>query len=260
MQQYTELLDLVLREGEANISRNGIRFGVRGAMFQHDLKQGFPAVTTKQLAFSRVASELCWFLNGGTNITDLHEWDNHIWDQNAKEDGDVGPLYGYQWRSFNGEIDQIYNALVMLQENPRSSRNVVTAWNPLQLEEMSLPPCHFAFQLHSDGLHLDLTAFMRSADICVGVPFNIASYGLLCHLFGQVVGLLPRKLTLLFSDIHIYEEHMPLAYEQVKRTSYDLPTLKIDPIIPPDLTGLQPSQFSLLGYKCHPPIKYRMIP
>lgn len=259
-QQYNELVKRIITLGRMVNTRNGNRLTAYGAQLRFPLDEGFPILTTKKVAFRLVASELCWFLNGGTNTAQLHEWDNHIWDANADENGELGPIYGYQWRSYGGSgLDQIARSIDLLRKAPASTRNVVIAWNPIDMDKMKLPPCHFGFQLHVDGDYLHLQASMRSVDVMVGLPFNISSYALLCHLFAKAVNLYPGELIMDLGNIHIYEPHIENANIQVEREPYALPALLIDSPIPGDLRSINPNQFSLYGYSYHPSLKYQMI-
>lgn len=241
-------------------TRNGNRQTVYGAQLRFDLTQGFPAVTTKRLAWRQVCAELCWFLNGRTDLQYLHDRSCHIWDANADDDGNLGKIYGYQWRNFNGQgLDQIQRSIDLLRKAPASTRNVVTAWNPLQMDDMKLPPCHWGFQLHSFDGKLIMQASQRSVDLALGEPFNIASYALLCHLFARIADLEPTELIMDLGNVHIYESHIDGMIEQCKREPLPLPTLRVTGDISPDLRNLEPDQFVLDGYQCHKSIKYELI-
>lgn len=241
-------------------TRNGNRLTAYGWQMRFDLTQGFPAVTTKRLAWKQVCTELCWFLNGRTDLAYLHERGCHIWDANAGEDGDLGRIYGAQWRDYNSQgLDQIKRSIKMLRNVPSSTRNVVIAWNPLQQDDMKLPPCHFGYQLHSYNDKVWLQASLRSSDIVLGAPFNIASYALLCHLFAYVTGKQATELIMDLGNVHIYESHIDGARLQVQREPLPLPTLRIGGDVPGDLYGLEPEQFVLEGYKSHPAIKFELI-
>lgn len=261
MKQYLDLVNHVIDNGRMVKTRNGIRWTVYGYQMRFDLTQGFPLVTTKRVPFRLVAGELCWFLNGQTDTKQLHEWNNHIWDANASEDGELGPIYGYQWRNFNSQgLDQIQRSIDLLHTDPSSTRNVVTAWNPLQMDDMKLPPCHAMFQIHTCGKNgIAIQMSQRSADTMVGIPFNIASYALLTHLLAHVVNKRPVELIMDLGNVHIYNQHLDDAIMQSERETLPLPRLHIDGDITHDLRNLHPDQFSLVGYESHPAIKYEMI-
>lgn len=240
-------------------TRNGNRLTAYGYQMRFNLLEGFPLVTTKKVSLWNVAGELCWFLDGDTNTRKLREWGIPIWDANASEDGNIGPGYGYQWRNFGGECDQIARAINLLRKAPNSTRIVVSAWNPIDLDAMMLPPCHFALQLHHVGNgDLCLQASLRSNDLLVGAPYNIASYALLAHLFAHVTGMRAVELIMDLGNVHIYEDHIPNARIQIERDPYQLPQLIIEGHVPGNLRGLHPSQFAVVGYQHHPFLKYSM--
>lgn len=260
MKQYIDLVSKILQNGKMVETRNGNRLTIYGHQMRFDLEDGFPILTTKKVSLNLIAGELCWFLNGGTNIKQLHEWNNHIWDANAGEDGELPNGYGYQWRNYGGSgVDQIVRSISLIKKAPNSTRNVVIAWNPADMDKMKLPPCHFGFQLHVDGDYLHLQASMRSVDVMVGLPFNIASYALLCHLFAQLTKKKPGELIMDLGNTHIYEPHIENARVQIVRPTYALPHLVISKDISDDLKGLNPSMFRLEGYQSHPAIKYEMF-
>ena len=262
MNSYLEAIDKVLSTGKMLTYGNETR---RLTTFVHDfsydLSGGYiPMVTTRKISWTVLTAELCWFLNGSTNVADLHKYGVHIWDANARENGELGPIYGAQWRKFNGGVvDQIARAVNILLSNPTSTRNIVTAWNPAQLYLMALPPCHFQFQLLSDGTNLSLSMTQRSGDLALGIPYNITSYAVLLNLFCNVTGLLPGMLHIRVNNLHIYEEHIAGMQEQLTRTPYGFPSMSIDEALPIDLKGLNPGMFSLHGYKHHPHIEYKLI-
>lgn len=260
MKQYIDLVKDTLANGEPIQTRNGERLTVYGRQLRFDLAEGFPIVTTKRIPFRMVAGELCWFLNGQTNTKQLNDWGINIWDANAAADGELGPIYGYQWRSYGGsDVDQIKRSIRLLKKSPESTRNVVIAWNPVDMDKMKLPPCHFGFQVHSTGEKVILQASIRSSDLMVGLSFNIASYALLCHLFAEVTGKTAAELIIDLGNVHIYAQHYENAKIQVEREPLPLPKLVINEPISDDLYGLQPTQFSLVNYKFHPALAYEMI-
>lgn len=269
LQQYIDLLNHVLDNGHMVKTRNGNRQTVYGYQMRFDLTQGFPAVTTKRLAWKQVCTELCWFLNGRTDLAYLHERGCRIWDGNAGEDGELGRIYGAQWRDYNSQgLDQIQRSIDLLRNAPASTRNVAIAWNPLQQDAMKLPPCHFGFQVHSHGNKVILQVSLRSSDVILGLPFNVASYALLAHLFAHCASfnslsaypvMRASELIVDLGNVHIYESHIDGARLQARREPLPLPTLRIDGDVPIDLYGLEPEQFVLEGYKSHPAIKYELI-
>ena len=262
MLQYHTLMERILEEGEDLETRNGYRRTIYGHQMSFNLTNGFPAVTTKVLFFEKVVWELIWFLEGRTDLAFLHAHDVHIWDQNARGDY-AGPIYGEQWRSFGGDkmFDQIKYAIRLLHDEPTSTRNVVSAWNPEAAWLKSyLPPCHTLFQVHSNGKRLSLQVYMRSVDVALGLPFNIASYALLAHLLAIVSGQAPHRLIFSLGNAHLYRQHVGKARMQLTRQPYPLPTLEITGPVSPDLRGLDASQFKLINYQYHPYINYELIP
>jgi thymidylate synthase len=262
MKQYLELVNDVLLHGDPIQTRNGTRITTHGRQMRFNLRKGFPAVTTKKLFWKGVVAELCWFLNGGTNVAYLQEQGVHIWDANADRFGNVGPIYGYQWRQFNGDVscDQIFNLLRGIKMSRYSTRHMVNAWNPQQIWDMQLPPCHFGFQVHiSPGSRLSLQASMRSTDVMVGLPFNIASYALLTHMICAITGHLPHELIMDLGNVHIYEPHVENAKIQLGRKPKAPPQLIIRGPLPRDLKYIDPSLFHLEGYSSHPSLKYKMF-
>ena len=257
--QYLDLLRLALEQGVARGDRTGT--GTR-AIFGHqmrfDLADGFPLLTTKKLHLRSIIHELLWFLKGDTNIAYLHENGVTIWDEWADEKGDLGPVYGYQWRSWPApdgrHIDQIANVLREIRENPTSRRLIVSAWNPALVDEMALPPCHCLFQFHVAEGRLSCQLYQRSADIFLGVPFNIASYALLTMMVAQVSGLQPGDFVHTLGDAHLYENHVAQAREQLARTPKPLPKMRLDPDMR-DLFAFRYEHFTLENYVADPVIK-----
>jgi thymidylate synthase len=222
-----------------------------------DLSQGFPLLTTKKLHLKSIVYELLWFLKGDTNVRYLQDNGCKIWDEWADENGDLGPVYGKQWRSWaapNGQsIDQIQNLVEGLKTNPNSRRHIVSAWNPADVEDMALPPCHCLFQFFVADGKLSCQLYQRSADVFLGVPFNIASYALLTMMVAQVVGLEPGEFVHTFGDAHLYLNHLDQAREQLSREPLPFPTLKMAD--KRDLFGFEYADFQLEGYEAHPHIK-----
>jgi len=259
MRQYLELLRAVRERGVRKSSRGVLKstgtrpdtFSLFGWQSRYDLADGFPLVTTKKVAWDAVVWELLWFLKGSTNVRWLQERKVTIWDEWADEDGELGPVYGSQWRSWPAPdgrtIDQLGNVIAELRRNPDSRRLVVSAWNPVDVPKMALPPCHAMFQFAvSDGrLHCQL--YQRSADVFLGVPFNIASYALLTHLVAHACNLRPGEFVHTFGDVHIYENHLPQVDAQLQRTPHALPTLTLDPAIR-DIDAFDKAHIVLSGY------------
>ncbi len=232
MQQYLSLVKEVLENGEEKFDRTGTgTISMFGAQRKYDLRDGFPLVTTKKTLFKAVIRELLWFLKGSTNINDNLTQHTPIWNAWAAEDGELGPIYGYQWRSWpdykGGYIDQIAQAIDMIKNNPDSRRIIVSAWNVAQVPEMALPPCHLLFQFYVINGRLDCQLYQRSADIALGVPFNIASYAALMIMMAQECDLTPGIFTHTIGDAHIYLNHVEGLKEQLTRTPHKLPTLKV---------------------------------
>lgn len=258
MQEYHDLLAKILEEGVDRGDRTGT--GTRsifGYQMRFDLSRGFPLVTTKKLHLRSIIHELLWFLAGDTNIRYLKENGVKIWDDWADENGELGPVYGYQWRSWpapNGRsIDQIAKLLTMIRTNPESRRLIVSAWNPALVDEMALPPCHSLFQFYVADGKLSCQLYQRSADVFLGVPFNIASYALLTMMVAQVTGLKPGDFVHTFGDAHLYSNHFEQAREQLKRSPRALPEMKINPDVA-DLFAFKFEDFELTGYDPHPHI------
>jgi thymidylate synthase len=258
VQQYLDLLSKILEEGVDRGDRTGT--GTRsifGHQMRFDLSAGFPVVTTKKLHLKSIIHELLWFLAGDTNIRYLKENGVRIWDDWADENGELGPVYGYQWRSWPApdgrSIDQIANLLKMIRTNPESRRLIVSAWNPALVDQMALPPCHSLFQFYVADGKLSCQLYQRSADVFLGVPFNIASYALLTMMVAQVTGLKPGDFVHTFGDAHLYSNHFDQAREQLTRTPRALPEMKINPDVS-DLFAFRFEDFELTGYDPHPHI------
>ena len=259
MRQYLDLLQKVIDEGVDRGDRTGT--GTRsifGHQMRFDLSEGFPALTTKKLHLKSIIVELLWFLKGDTNISYLHEHGVSIWDEWADANGDLGPVYGKQWRSWpdgkGGSIDQISKLVESLTKNPNSRRHIVSAWNPAEVDEMALPPCHCLFQFHVADGKLSCQLYQRSADIFLGVPFNIASYALLTMMLAQVTGLEAGDFVHTLGDAHLYHNHFEQAQEQLKRTPKPLPIMWINPQVN-DIFGFAPGDFRLDNYVADPTIR-----
>ncbi|KJS13586.1 MAG: thymidylate synthase [Hoeflea sp. BRH_c9] len=258
MQQYHDLLRLVLDQGSDRDDRTGT--GTRslfGHQMRFDLGEGFPALTTKKLHLKSIIHELLWFLKGDTNIAYLKANGVSIWDEWADENGDLGPVYGAQWRSWpaadGGTIDQIAGVLNQIRTNPSSRRLIVSAWNPAEVDRMALPPCHCLFQFYVSGGKLSCQLYQRSADIFLGVPFNIASYALLTMMVAQVTGLEPGDFVHTLGDAHIYKNHFDQAHLQLSREPKALPVMRINPDVT-DLFAFAYEDFKLEAYDPHPAI------
>ena len=259
MRTYLDLLQHVLDSGVDRGDRTGTGTrSVFGYQMRFNLEEGFPVLTTKKLHLRSIIHELLWFLKGDTNIAYLKENGVSIWDEWADENGDLGPVYGYQWRSWPApdgrHIDQIANLLKMLHGNPNSRRLIVSAWNPALVDDMALPPCHCLFQFYVADGTLSCQLYQRSADIFLGVPFNIASYALLTMMIAQVAGLKPGEFIHTLGDAHIYANHFDQARLQLTRTPKKLPTMRINPDVK-DLFAFRFEDFQLEGYEADPTIK-----
>lgn len=259
MRTYLDLLQHVLDNGVDRGDRTGTGTrSVFGYQMRFNLEEGFPVLTTKKLHLRSIIHELLWFLKGDTNIGYLKENGVSIWDEWADDNGDLGPVYGYQWRSWPApdgrHIDQIANLLKMLHGNPNSRRLIVSAWNPALVDEMALPPCHCLFQFYVADGKLSCQLYQRSADIFLGVPFNIASYALLTMMIAQVAGLKPGEFVHTLGDAHIYANHFEQARLQLSRTPKKLPTMWINPEVN-DLFAFRFEDFRLDGYEADPTIK-----
>jgi thymidylate synthase len=272
MQNYLDLLQHILDHGTRKADRTGTgTLSVFGYQMRFDLAAGFPAVTTKKLHLKSIIHELLWFLSGDTNIRYLNENSVRIWDEWATEDGELGPVYGAQWRNWvapdGRRIDQISQLLDDLNKRPDSRRHIVSAWNPALLPDetqspqdnaamglQALPPCHTMFQFHVADGRLSCQLYQRSADVFLGVPFNIASYSLLTMMIAQVTGLKPGQFIHTFGDVHIYLNHREQVQTQLGREPFPLPRMKINPDVS-DLFEFRYEDFELENYRCHPPIR-----
>lgn len=259
MKQYQDLLEKIIREGTKKKDRTGTgTLSIFGHQMRFNLNDGFPMVTTKKLHFRSIAVELLWFLRGDTNLKYLHDNKVRIWDEWADEDGGLGHIYGYQWRSWPGpdgsKVDQIKKVIRNIQEEPDSRRHIVSAWNVADLPNMNLPPCHILFQFYVDGNKLSCQLYQRSADVFLGVPFNIASYSLLLMMVARETGLIPHEFVHTIGDAHLYQNHIDQAKLQISRKPFHLPQL----ILNPDkkaVLDFEFEDFELLNYESHPHIK-----
>ncbi len=259
MQQYTDLLKHVLKNGVKKEDRTGTgTISVFGHQMRFDLADGFPVITTKKLHLKSIIHELLWFLKGSTNVKYLQENGVRIWNEWADEDGELGPIYGYQWRSWpdykGGNIDQISQVIESIKNNPNSRRHIVSAWNVGAIDDMNLPPCHILFQFYVAEGTLSCQLYQRSADIFLGVPFNIASYALLLQMVAQVTGLKPGTFVHTLGDAHIYTNHIEQSELQISREPYKLPIMKINPDVK-NIFDFKFEDFELEGYESHPHIK-----
>ena len=259
MREYLDLIRKIQREGIAKKDRTGTgTYSLFGAQMRFNLADGFPAITTKKLHIKSIIYELLWFLRGDSNVGYLRENGVSIWDEWADETGELGPVYGVQWRSWptadGRSVDQIKGVLDEIKRNPDSRRLIVSAWNVAELEKMALPPCHLLFQFYvADGC-LSCQLYQRSADMFLGVPFNIASYALLTMMMAQVSGLGPGEFVHTLGDAHIYSNHLEQIKTQLKREPYPLPTMLINPKVS-SIFDFSYDDFQLLDYQCHPTIR-----
>ena len=259
MRQYHDLLRLVLEEGVARSDRTGTgTLSIFGAQARFDLRERFPLLTTKKLHLKSIIYELLWFLHGETNVRYLNEHGVTIWDEWAGENGDLGRVYGAQWRDWRGangiRVDQIDKVISEIKENPSSRRLIVSAWNPAEIDEMALPPCHVLFQFYVNDGELSCQLYQRSADLFLGVPFNIASYSLLTMMIAQVCGLRAGDFVHTFGYVHLYQNHLEQAREQLDRECRPLPRMQVNPTIT-RLEDFGFEDFTLLDYNPHPSIK-----
>jgi len=259
MRQYLDLMRHVLEHGTRKTDRTGTgTLSVFGHQMRFDLGEGFPMLTTKKLHLRSIIHELLWFLNGETNTKYLKDNGVSIWDEWADENGDLGPIYGYQWRHWptpgGGQIDQIEQVLKQLRETPDSRRMIVSAWNVGEIPRMKLPPCHAFFQFYVADGKLSCQMYQRSADIFLGVPFNIASYALLTHMFAQQTGYEPGDFVWTGGDCHLYSNHLDQVHEQLSRSTFPLPQLKIARK-PASMFDYRYEDFEITGYQSHPHIK-----
>lgn len=259
MKQYLDLLDHVLKNGETKSDRTGTgTISVFGYQMRFDLQQGFPLMTTKKIHIKSVIHELLWFISGDTNIRYLQDNGVRIWNEWADADGNLGPVYGSQWRSWpradGGSIDQLQQVVESIRKNPDSRRHIVSAWNPGEIEKMALPPCHILFQFYVAGGRLSCQLYQRSADIFLGVPFNIASYSFLLLMMASVTGLKPGEFILSLGDAHIYLNHLEQVKLQLSREPMPLPTVSVNSGVK-DITGFRYEDFLIENYQSHPAIK-----
>ena len=259
MKQYLDLLDTILKHGVKKTDRTGTgTISYFGYQMRFDLADGFPLLTTKKVHLKSIIYELLWFLNGDTNVKYLQDHGVRIWNEWADENGDLGPIYGYQWRHWRTpdgrEIDQISNLINALKKNPDSRRHIVSAWNPADVDDMALPPCHTMFQFYVSDGRLSCQLYQRSGDSFLGVPFNIASYALLTMMIAQVCGYKPGVFVHTLGDAHIYLNHLEQVNTQLQRTPYPLPTMRINPDVK-DIFSFKYEDFTLENYQCHPTIK-----
>jgi len=259
MKQYLTLLDHILKNGTQKGDRTGTgTISTFGYQMRFDLSEGFPVLTTKKLHLRSIIHELLWFLKGETNIKYLKENGVRIWDEWADENGELGPVYGYQWRSWPNpdgtSVDQISKVVDSIKNNPNSRRHIVSAWNPSFVDQMALPPCHTMFQFYVADGKLSCQLYQRSADTFLGVPFNIASYALLTLMMAQVCDLEPGEFIHSFGDVHLYNDHIEQAKLQLTRTPGPLPTMKINPNVK-DIFSFTGDDFELIDYHAQPHIK-----
>ena len=258
MKQYLDLMQKVLDEGQEKSDRTGTgTLSIFGHQMKFDLSKGFPLVTTKKVHLKSIIHELIWFLQGSTNISYLKENGVSIWDEWADKNGDLGPVYGAQWRSWpdgnNGTIDQIENLINGINNNPDSRRHIVSAWNPALVDEMALPPCHSLFQFYVANGELSCQLYQRSADIFLGVPFNIASYALLTHMIAQVCNLKAGKFVHTLGDAHLYINHLEQAKLQLSREVMGLPELKLSSNVN-NIFDFKFEDIEIVNYESHPAI------
>lgn len=259
MQQYLGLLQHILDKGVAKTDRTGTgTLSCFGYQMRFNLQEGFPLVTTKKVHLKSIIYELLWFLRGETNTAYLKEHGVSIWDEWADANGELGPVYGKQWRSWEGKdgkvVDQLKELLEQIRSNPDSRRLIISAWNVTDLPEMALMPCHALFQFYVADGKLSCQLYQRSADVFLGVPFNIASYALLTLMIAQVSGLKPGEFIHSFGDVHIYNNHMEQVKLQLSRTPFPLPVMKLNPAVK-DIMDFRYEDFTLEHYQCHPAIK-----
>lgn len=259
MRAYLDLLDDILRNGTPKDDRTGVgTLSVFGRQLRFDLAHGFPLLTTKKLHLPSIVHELIWFLSGDTNVRYLREHGVSIWDEWADADGELGPVYGRQWRAWErpdgGHIDQLAQVIASIKQQPDSRRHLVVAWNPADVEQMALPPCHYAFQFYVAQGRLSCMFHMRSIDVFLGLPFNIASYALLTHLIADFCGLRPGELVWTGGDTHLYRNHIDQAKLQLQRAPYGLPSVQILRT-PDDFFDYRFEDVLISNYRAHPHIK-----
>jgi len=259
LRPYLDLLTQILDHGVEKADRTGTgTLSIFGHQMRFDLSAGFPLVTTKKLHLKSIVHELVWFLSGSTNVAYLRQNGVTIWDEWADAEGELGPVYGHQWRSWpardGGEIDQIARLIEGIRSNPDSRRHIVSAWNPADLDRMALPPCHALFQFYVARGELSCQLYQRSADVFLGVPFNIASYALLCAMVAQVTGLRPGEFVHTFGDVHLYLNHLDQAREQLAREPRALPRLELNPEVR-SIFDFRFEDVTFNGYEPHPAIR-----
>ena len=252
MQQYLDLLRDIMDNGVDKMDRTGVGTrSVFGRQMRFDLSKGFPLVTTKKVHLKSIIYELLWFIKGDTNVKYLQDNGVRIWNEWADENGDLGPVYGSQWRNWNAEgIDQLADVIDKLKHNPNDRRMIVSAWNVSKIPEMKLPPCHMMFQFYVADGKLSCMLYQRSCDMFLGVPFNIASYALLTMMIAQVCGLTPGEFVHTLGDTHIYHNHFEQVREQLSREPYPLPQMRLNPAVT-DINDFKYEDFELLNYQCH---------
>ncbi len=256
MKQYLDMLRYVLENGVDKIDRTGVGTrSVFGQQMRFDLSKGFPLMTTKKMHLKSIIHELLWFIKGDTNVKYLQDNGVRIWNEWADENGDLGPIYGSQWRNWNGEgIDQLAQVVDKLKNNPNDRRMIVSAWNVSKIPEMHLPPCHMMFQFYVANGKLSCMLYQRSCDMFLGVPFNIASYALLTMMLAQVCDLEPGEFVHTLGDTHIYHNHFEQVKEQLRREPLPLPTMKLNPQVK-DINDFKYEDFTLENYECYGAIK-----
>ena len=256
MKQYLDLLQDIMDNGVDKTDRTGVGTrSVFGRQMRFDLSKGFPLVTTKKVHLKSIIHELLWFIKGDTNIKYLQDNGVRIWNEWADENGDLGPVYGAQWRNWNNDgIDQLADVIERIKKTPNDRRLIVTAWNPSQIGQMKLPPCHMMFQFYVANGKLSCMLYQRSCDMFLGVPFNIASYALLTMMIAQVCGLKPGEFVHTLGDTHIYHNHFEQVKEQLSHTPLPLPQMKINPLIK-DINDFKYEDFELVGYESYGSIK-----
>ena len=259
MQQYLDLLKDIMENGVDKMDRTGVGTrSVFGRQMRFDLSKGFPLVTTKKVHLKSIIYELLWFLKGDTNVKYLQEHGVRIWNEWADENGELGPVYGSQWRNWNGEgIDQIADVIERLKKTPNDRRMIVSAWNVGKIAEMHLPPCHMMFQFYVANNKLSCMLYQRSCDMFLGVPFNIASYALLTMMVAQVCGYEPGEFVHTLGDTHIYHNHFDQVKEQLNHTPYPLPQMKINPAVK-DINDFKYEDFELVNYQSYDTIKAKV--
>lgn len=263
MKQYHQLVAKILDKGKSKGSRGivGLK-SIFGEQLKFDFRQGFPLLTSKKMPFKLLVHELLWFISGDTNIKYLNENKIHYWDEFADQNGDLGPVYGSQWRMWpdgkGGHIDQLKNVIEEIKTRPDSKAMLVSAWNPAQIDEMRLPPCHTFFQFNVTKGKLRCQLYQRSSDVFLGLPFNIAQYALLTMMVAQVTGTEARELIVSIGDAHLYKNHLEQAAEIIKRVPYKLPTVKLNKEVT-DIDSFKIEDFKLEGYKYHDHIKAPLV-